>query len=89
MGLDGFRRDQRGFGLPAFGLAACAITMLAILGAHHLDRLGRDGTLGRVASITGPGVATAPVFRDIDLTPTGSINRVRLDPCTGKALPSG
>lgn len=86
MRLDDFRRDTRGYGLPMFGLAACALTVAAVFGSHMLDRWTHDGTLARLNPANAASQVQAPRFGAVDMMPTGSIDRVRLDPCTGKAL---
>ena len=96
----GFWRDTRGSSVKTLGLTAGAIAIAAVATTTLLDHASKTGlpTIAFIdskgSSIAFGGVPTAqtaaagkaaqPKFDQIDRTVTGSINRITLDPCTGK-----
>lgn len=96
----GFWRDTRGASVKALGMTAGAIAIAAVAATTLLDRASKNGlpTIAFIdskgssivfggaptAQTAAAGKAAQPKFDQIDRTVTGSINRITLDPCTGK-----
>ena len=88
-------------GLTAAGIALAAVAVTTMLdrasknGMPSIAFIDSKGSVvfgstpqvasGPQAQVASAGKAASPKFDNIDRTVTGSISRVTLDPCTGKA----
>ena len=72
-----FVGDRRGSAVRWFALAAAAVCVASLAGAHGLDWLSQSGRVALVAyrapAPTQRGVVPSGGGPDVDMTPTGSV----------------
>ena len=70
-----FVSDRRGSAVQWFALAAAAVCVASLAGAHGLDWLSQSGRISLVAYRTPAPAASQRAAADpnVDMTPTGTI----------------
>jgi hypothetical protein len=77
--------DERGSTLTLVANKAAIVAFAAIVVALLLDHVTQNGQGPLIAALQPSGIHSADSrMAGIDMTPTGSIGTVVLDPCTGQ-----